>query len=64
MKVTWGQLTHITCARYFYLKWFIKDCNATYLNISSGQPYFNDSSEKANDTELLPVEKGNKITRM
>lgn len=59
MKVTWGQLTHTTCVRYYYLKWFIKDCNATDVEIFNTNEHLNDTDDGGNSTTPLPDESGN-----
>lgn len=59
MKVTWGPLTHTTCVKYYYLKWFINDCNATEANISNINNHLDDSGEGGNGTTPLPDENSN-----
>ncbi|XP_037826441.1 receptor-type tyrosine-protein phosphatase eta isoform X1 [Lucilia sericata] len=56
MKVTWGPLTHTTCVRYYYLKWFIKDCDATDANTSHTFTLLDDSVEDGNSTTTIPDE--------
>ncbi|KAM7344935.1 protein tyrosine phosphatase 52F isoform 2-T4 [Cochliomyia hominivorax] len=58
MKVIWGPLTHTTCVRYYYLKWFIKDCNAT--NTEVVPKMINDSHEtvEGGNSTTAPDENG------
>lgn len=52
MKVSWDSLVHSTCVKFFYLKWFIKDCNkADDNNINTHNLNNNDDVNDDSTTE-------------
>lgn len=45
IKVSWDPVTHATCVKYFYLKWFIQDCTVNSLKLRN---------DNDNSSELQP----------
>ena len=51
MKVTWGSMVHTTCVKFFYLKWFIKDCNYAEVNVINTRNLNTDDTDVNNTTD-------------